>query len=68
MNKHANTKKTFHLGQSVNCQIEFRRLNMGASEPAFTCIKTKCAYNVQGWMKKGSDQTVLGNISKHPHL
>ena len=41
---------------------------MGVSEPAFTCIKTKCAYNVQGWMKKGSDQTVLGNISKHPHL
>ena len=41
---------------------------MGVLEPTFTCINTKFVDNVQRWMKKGFDLTVLVNISKHPHL
>ena len=41
---------------------------MGISEPTFACIKTKSVDNVQRWIKKKSDMTVLVNISKHPQL
>ena len=41
----------FRLGQI--------KLNMGKSEPAFTCIKAKSVVNIQKRVNKGSDMPVL---------
>ena len=40
-------------------------MNMGVSEPAFTCIKTKSVYNGQKWVNKGSDMSC--SIEKQMH-
>ena len=44
------------------------KLNMGKSEPAFTCIKTESVVNVQRQVNKGSDMPVLVKFLKLRHL
>lgn len=41
---------------------------MGISEPGFICIKTESIDNAQRQFNKGSDMSVLVNISKHRRL
>ena len=41
---------------------------MGVSEPGFICIKTESIDNAQRRFNKGSDMSVLVNISKHRRL